>query len=272
MTITALMDDYCPKRGFVGEHGLSLWIETATERILFDAGQSGLFIQNARFMGIDLNRIDAVVLSHGHYDHGGGLNAFYDSFTPPYPRFFAGRGFDAPRRSKSLTGLADIGLSMPIVPSAAPPAVLLDRFMEIASDVFILPRVERLDVSEPSTRFRRLEGGKEYLDEFDDELSLVVAEEDGIVIIAGCAHRGIVNIAESARRAFPARPVKALVGGFHLVDASTDTVMDTVRGIAAIEPAAVRCSHCTGPRGFAALAQELGEKVSWLSCGMQISL
>ncbi|MCX7024280.1 MAG: MBL fold metallo-hydrolase [Spirochaetes bacterium] len=272
MTITSLVDDYCPNRGFRGEHGLSLYMEANDTKLLFDTGQGDAFLVNARTLGIDLSGLDAVVLSHGHYDHGGGLMALYGTFGGLPPPLFAGRGFDEPRRSRSEGGYRDIGLPIPILPARAPAAIVIDAFEELVPAVFFLPHAERVDGTEAMPRFRRIVGEADMVDDFDDELSLVLDGKDGIVIVTGCAHRGILNIARAAAQAFPGRPVKALVGGFHLIDASDAVLSQVARDIAALEPGFVLCAHCTGLRGYAALSETVPGEVSWLSCGMSISL
>jgi 7,8-dihydropterin-6-yl-methyl-4-(beta-D-ribofuranosyl)aminobenzene 5'-phosphate synthase len=266
------MDDYCPKRALVGEHGLSFYIETGLARLLFDTGQSGLILDNAHHLGIDLSSLDAVVLSHGHYDHGGGLAALSELTRRPIP-LYAGKGFGDPRYSKVGDKLISIGLEAIVAAiGKAFPVCIVELQCEIAKGLFILPKAVRIDKSSASPRFRRICEGMEVVDCFDDELSLVVQDEEGISVITGCAHRGIVNIAKAAKAAFPGRPLKALVGGLHLVDASPDALAKTTAAVAALEPEAVYCSHCTGLSGYAALCAVLPGKVSWLSCGTQINL
>jgi 7,8-dihydropterin-6-yl-methyl-4-(beta-D-ribofuranosyl)aminobenzene 5'-phosphate synthase len=184
------------------------------------------------------------------------------------PPLFAGAGFDASRISIHDSGREAIGFESP----ADRPVIIIERPEEVASGLYILPRADRIDGSEPSPRFLRSADGIERVDEFDDELSLVAVLPEGLAVVTGCAHRGIVNIVESARLAFPGAPIKALVGGFHLVDAPEEELSRIGEGLAALEPGAVYCSHCTGLRGFSALSSALPSKVAWLSCGMRISL
>jgi 7,8-dihydropterin-6-yl-methyl-4-(beta-D-ribofuranosyl)aminobenzene 5'-phosphate synthase len=265
MTITSLVDDHCPKRGFLGEHGLSILVESRGKRVLFDTGQTDAFLKNAKRLGIDLSGIDAVVLSHGHYDHGGGLPALYRDY--PAPQLFVGSGCMAARGSVSAAGRVDIGLAEPLVPPGSPHPRVVTAPLEIVEGVYLLPAA-----GDPATlafdpRFRKFEGERAVVDDFSDELSLLVQGEDGAVLISGCAHRGIVEIARDASKRFPGSKFRAIVGGFHLVDAAPERRRDVARGIAAMDPAAVFCSHCTGLDGYAALAAELPGRVTWLYSG-----
>lgn len=272
MTITSLMDDFCPSRYFQGEHGLSLYIETARARLLFDSGQTGAFLHNADHLGIDLARLDAVILSHGHYDHGGGLRELFEGLEENFPPLFAGRGFSSRRFSLDGPVENDIGLPLHFLPEGASSAIEIDIKTEIAPGVFILPRAERIHDSWIDPRFVRAEGDSRRSDLFDDELSLALTSESGLVVVAGCAHRGIVNIVESARHAFPGVPIRAVVGGFHLASNADEELASVVSSLAALEPRSVHCAHCTGLRGFSALASAMGSRVSWLHCGAAVRL
>lgn len=267
------MDDYCPSRRFRGEHGLSLHIEALGARILFDTGQSDAFLENARHLALDLSAVDAVVLSHGHYDHGGGLKAFYESVEGELPPLLAGGGFDEPRFWRSDSSIKEIGLPRPFLGQGAPPVRTIAAPLEFVPGLWIMPSAQSA-AGEPGAdpRFRRQSGHSEVPDDFGDELSLVVIQDAQMVIVTGCAHRGILNIVRAARSTFPNHPVKAVVGGFHLVDAPDAELARVAEALAELEVQAVYCSHCTGLRGFAALSGKARGKVSWLSCGSRISL
>jgi 7,8-dihydropterin-6-yl-methyl-4-(beta-D-ribofuranosyl)aminobenzene 5'-phosphate synthase len=266
------MDDLCPRRGLKGEHGLSLYIESDGSSVLFDSGSSGACIQNANSLGIDLSNLDAVALSHGHYDHGGGLHAIFELLGDDPPPLFVGRGSDARRLARDGGSVADIGLPRPLMPEGLPCAIVVDSANEIARDVFIIPKAEMVYAARVDPRFRALSGSDEKPDAFDDELSLVAVGDEGLTVVTGCAHRGILNIVEAARVAFPGRPIRAVVGGFHLGALPDGELASVARDLAAMEPGSVYCCHCTGARGFAALSHELGGKVEWLSCGMRITI
>ena len=268
MTIIPLMDDFCPKGKLRGEHGLSYYIETDSARVLFDTGQTDAFIANAGTLGVDLSRLDAIVLSHGHYDHSGGLSALYDAIAPTRPALYAGKGYSVRKWARVGGELSDIGLPESARPPRVPAAIEVDSLVEPFPGLYLQPRAERVDGVAANPRFRLIEGGAERVDEFDDELSIVVEDRGGIAVITGCAHRGIINIVEAARRAFPGKPLAAVVGGFHLGDAPDETLARVADGIAALSPGRILCGHCTGTRGFAAISAS-NRNVAWLACGMR---
>lgn len=272
MKIIPLIEDYCPGRGLRGEHGLAMYIETARAKILFDAGQTDAFIANARQLGVDLGGVDAVFLSHGHYDHSGGIAALYASIAPAKPPLYAGTGYSIPKFGRGDSGLTANGIPDSARPPNSPHAIQVGTRVEILPGVHALPHVERTDGSVPAPRFRLVEGGVERLDGFDDEVSLVFDEPDGLVVVTGCAHRGIVNIVESARKAYPGKPVAAVVGGFHLVDAPEDAINTVADAMVQIDPVRILCGHCTGPRAYAALMARLPGRVAWLACGQKFQL
>ena len=269
MTISCMMDDYCPRQGLRGEHGLSLFLQAGDFSVIFDTGQGGRFMENAADMGIDLREARAIVLSHGHYDHCGGLGKLRERLAPDCPPIYAGRGWDAPKMARDAGGLVDIG-QVRSADSKPTAAVVVETLTSIAPGIFLLPAVARPAGSADNPRFRTVDGRGETVDRFEDELSLVVVEEDGLTVIAGCAHRGILNIAAAALQAFPGKVLKTLAGGFHLADAAEDALAAVASGLAGLEPGRVLCSHCTGPRGYAALLAALGNRVTWLSCGMRV--
>lgn len=255
------------------QHGLSLLIEARDRTVLFDMGQDGTFIRNAENLGLDLTRVDAGVLSHGHYDHGGGLAAFleYNTQAPVYLRAGAGDTFyvrDIPRYRY-------IGLEGGMLTANA------HRFVWISTDTGISPGLmlitDILTVAPPPPGNGPLFIRKDarYIpDPFLHELFLVVEDDDGISVITGCGHSGILNMVSTAKHRYPGKPVKAVVGGFHLID--RDTPPHMVRHIAsALKSAGCRriiTGHCTGTRAKEILHEELGDSFSALSTGYRTEI
>lgn len=273
MTITALMDDYCPKARFCGEHGLSYLLESGGRRALFDAGQSGAFLRNAAVLGVELGRLDAVALSHGHYDHAGGLGALYELMAPDSPPLYAGPGYDRERFSLGPAGKSSIGLPAASRPPRAPAARLVDRPTELLPGLFALPAAAYGPGEAPAPRFRALDpAGNELADDFSDELSLALPGREGVTVITGCAHRGIAAIARQALDFFPGARLDAVIGGFHLADLPDGELARSAEALAELNPRRLYCGHCTGPRGYAALALALPCPVTWLHCGLRVEL
>jgi 7,8-dihydropterin-6-yl-methyl-4-(beta-D-ribofuranosyl)aminobenzene 5'-phosphate synthase len=268
MTITSLMDDWCPGRKLRGEHGLSLLVEHGGITVLFDAGQGPAFMENAEALGVELGDVDAVVLSHGHYDHSGGLAAFYAAH-PGVP-LFVGPSWKATRLAAGPAGAIDIGPPDAFPPPGAPePKVPADR-EELAPGLRILVAAGEGDPARLDPRFRKRLDGKEDADAFDDELTLACETREGLVLVTGCAHRGIVAIVRDAIARFPGMPIRAVVGGFHLVNAPAERRKAVARELAALGPAAVACAHCTSADGYASIVAEFGERASWLHAGARI--
>ena len=269
MHLTTLIED-TPGReaGLVSQHGLSLLIEAGTRTVLFDMGQDGTFIRNAEALGLDLSRVDAGVLSHGHYDHGGGLGAFldYNKHAPVYLKPGAGDPFYArdPDRYRY------IGLEEGMLAAYADRLIRTGRATGIFPGFMLFSEIQTIEPPPPGNGPLLIrKGGQDIPDPFLHELFLVVEDDDGISVITGCGHSGIMNMISTARDRYPGQPLKAVVGGFHLID--RDTPPHMVRHIAsALKSAGCRriiTGHCTGSMAKEILQKELGDCFSSLSTG-----
>ncbi|NYT17832.1 MAG: MBL fold metallo-hydrolase [Methanomicrobiales archaeon] len=259
--------------GLVPQHGLSLLLEARHTTVLFDMGQDGTFIRNAENLGLDLSKVDVGVLSHGHYDHGGGLAAFleYNTHAPVYLK----AGADEAPYARDPSRYRYIGLEREMLTANA------HRLIWISTDTVISPSlmlITEIQTTKPlpagnNTLLIRKDGRYEP-DPFLHELFLVIEEEDGISIISGCGHSGILNMVYTARDRYPGRPVKAVVGGFHLTD--RDTPSDMVHSIGKTLKSAgcrrVITGHCTGTRAKEILREELGDRFSALCTGYRTEI
>lgn len=248
--------------GLVHEHGLSFFIEKEGRAFLFDTGKSDAFLTNAETLNLDPFRADTLILSHGHYDHSGGVPFFLDSpkrrgpvdivvhprfFTPKYSidgarTEFLGNGF-------TLKTLEERGAG---VRFAAPDVD------EIAPGVFVISRFVRSHPEEQvNSRFLVQEESGLCQDFFDDEIMVAVETPKGLVLMLGCAHPGIMNMIDTVRERLPGK-IYAIIGGTHLVESDDVRMAATVRFFKALECSAIGVSHCTGAKAMAQLEKADG--------------
>lgn len=276
MILTVLMEDTACDGGYVCEHGLSLHLSVMGLQVLFDMGQSGAFVHNAAASGIDLSQVDCAILSHGHYDHGGGLPAFLQAND----RALVYRHVRAadPHFARRADGSID--------PIGLPPALLNGpRFVAVRGDCQIAPgltlfsSVQGQSLLSQSNRVLLVRrGAADYTeDPFQHEQSLLIELEHRAVLLAGCAHRGIVNIMERAME-LHGGPLDAVVGGFHLSNPRTGACEpeQTVRGVGAWlaqwEDTRYYTGHCTGRPAYEQLQPILGDRLQWISAGSRLEL
>lgn len=245
------------------KHGLSLYIETARHKLLFDVGPDETAFKNAQMRGIDLTAVDTVVISHGHYDHGGALGAFLE--RNPGAQVFLQQGAFLPHYSKA--GL--LRLSVGIDPKLANhPQVL-----QLQGDTKIDDELEVFTVSDLSRCHSPMNdvlldgNGK---DRFAHEQNLVI-HGDKTVLFTGCGHTGIVNI---MRKAAVFRPAYC-IGGFHLFNpvlrkTAPEWLLDEIaRSLAAFPETIFYTCHCTGEKAFRYLAART-DNLRYLSCGEEL--
>ena len=214
MIISVLTENTAKNEHYKCEHGLCLHIATEKHKILFDTGATALFTENAATMDIDLSKVDAAILSHGHLDHGGGLKTFFQ-INAKANIYVQKRAFGAFYLNESDGGKIYVGLDSDLLSNDR--FVLLDGDFTLDEGLQIFSNVIG-DKSSPSENIHLLEKvGDEFRpDEFAHEQNLVVRENGKTLLVAGCAHRGIVNITEHFRKQHGSFP-DFVVGGFHQI-------------------------------------------------------
>lgn len=253
--ITALMDNIGPKnRALAAEHGLSLLLETPACRVLFDCGQSGAAAENARRLGRDLRRLDAVVLSHSHYDHAAGYRDLLEKGLGA-PLLVTGSRFFEPKFETREGRYTD--LSCGFGPWLLREHGVSHREICGAEELFPglyavsgFPRTHAFETV--PERFVRLTEAGFVPDDFPDEVCLALDLGETLCVLCGCAHPGVLNMVSHCARVL-GKPVSAVYGGTHLCEADPDRVAATVAELRALGLKTVGFSHCSGPDAEAAV-------------------
>lgn len=258
MRITALIENTSHREDVGCEHGLSLYIETGEHRILFDMGQTDRLLRNAETLGVDLSSVTIAVLSHGHYDHGGGLAAFL-SVNSSAPVYIHRRAFDPHYNGTQKY----IGLDTSLIGHSR--LVYTDDYRLIAEGLELFSCNDRPVYSAPPPSGLTERVGDDFIpDDFRHEQYLLVNEGGRRILISGCSHKGIINI---ARWFSP----DALVGGFHLSKLPLDSSLAEAASELASLPTQYYTCHCTGVEQFEFMGQHL-PRLGYLSCGQTLNI
>lgn len=273
MIIKALMENRGKSEEYLTEHGLSLYIETGGRRILFDTGETGKFLVNAEKMGVDLSQVDLVIISHGHYDHAGGLAEFF-KINSEAKVYMQSEAF-IPHVSDKEGELKDAGVDGSLMESER--IILVDEDIFFDDDLVLFSRIGGSALI-PSGNAHLLMKKDDawHEDNFNHEQNLIIKEGKNRVLISGCSHRGIVNILEQASEHLDI-PVTHIIGGFHLYDLKLDQIKDTdFLGKVADELERFRAklytAHCTGYDQYLWLKDRLGEGIEYISAGTVLEI
>lgn len=273
--ITTLTENTAGMGDFLGEWGMSILVETEEVIILFDAGKSTTAVSNADALGIDLSKIDRIVLSHGHYDHTGGLRdilrrmrkeveviAHPDVWQDKYARRKGkpDRYIGIPFQRSELESL---GARFTLT---AQPVNIADEIMT-TGEIPMVTSFEEID----NVLFVK-EGSTWKPDKVRDDQGLIIKTEQGLVVILGCAHRGIINTLYHARLIAGTDKVHSVVGGAHLINASKQRLEKTIAALKQIDVYSLGLCHCTGLPAASVLAREFGKRFFFNQAGLVMEL
>ena len=269
MIIKTLLENEAISDEFLTEHGLSLYIETEKRKIVFDTGASNKFIMNAKILNVNLRDADMVILSHGHYDHGGGLLDFLDMNQDALVYIKQG-AFTPHGAIKEDEKIKDAGIDIKIKENDRIKIVEKDIFID--NDLILFSHIQGEKML-PRGNDKLLMKTRDVWekDDFKHEQNLLIREGRNRVLIVGCSHRGIVNILEQAQE-ITDLPITHVLGGFHLKDLDlNDSVdMDFLKDVSdrLLDSGAVfYTGHCTGRKQFYKLKEIMGDKINELSTG-----
>ena len=197
------------------EHGFSLYVETPAQKFIFDCGQTGLAWKNAAKLGVDLTKINFVVLSHSHYDHAGGFPSLLKIVKPK--KIYTGKNFWQEKFSKTDDGFKYRGAGFTFQDLARwkIEQKICDDILELDKNSWLIGNFDTRHKVLIPEKFVR--GENKIPDNFDDEICLVLREGDGAAVVAGCSHVGILNIVATVQRRLDL-PIKTVLGGIHSDD------------------------------------------------------
>ncbi len=275
LRITTLSENTAGRDGFLGEWGLSFLVESDEARILFDTGQSTSTLHNAKLMGVDLSQVDKIVLSHGHFDHTGGLKDVLSEMGKKieviahpdiWQAKYAVRQGEEPRYIGipfSRSELEGLGAKFHLTPE---PVAISESIMTSGE----VPMVT--DYEDIEAYLAVKEGGDFRPDVFRDDQALFIKTPKGLVVVLGCAHRGIINTLYHAQKISGVKKIDTVIGGCHLMNASEERIWRTLADLKELGVGRLGVCHCTGMAASVVMAQEYGERFLVNNAGTVLDL
>ena len=278
MHIINLIENTEGVHGCASAHGLSFYIETKKHKMLVDLGPSEETLENAAKLGIDLGAVDIVILSHGHYDHSGGILSFskINEHADIYMQRLATRDYYSDNGEKEgRDRYRYIGIDKKI--ADLPQVKLLDGDQVIDDEISVFV-IDEFISRRPFTNSRLKEkvNGSYVQDDFKHEQYVVISEENRKILVSGCAHNGILNILDEYERKYGSHP-DAVISGFHLMkkteytDDEVAEIVDTAKRLKEFRTTFYTC-HCTGVKAYESMRCIMGDQLRYVHSGEEVGL
>ena len=280
MKITVLIENTAPSQELAAEHGLSLGIEYRGGYYLLDTGSSGAFALNAERLRFPLDKVGACFLSHGHYDHAGGLSAFFDRNAQAV--VYAMKGACDTFYSGDGEKRHPIGIPGPVLQRLSGRISTVKELTQCCPGIWLLPHsTPGLEsVGAAKKLYREVDGGVKP-DDFSHEMTVVFETERGLLLFNSCCHGGLQTVLEEAARAFPGQKLYGFVGGLHMKGSrngqeictfTREELQAVADAAAARDLEAVYTGHCTGGVAYALLDPVMGQRLHGMTTGQTILL
>jgi 7,8-dihydropterin-6-yl-methyl-4-(beta-D-ribofuranosyl)aminobenzene 5'-phosphate synthase len=273
LRMTTLSENTAGMGDFLGEWGLSILIETDTAKVLLDTGTSISSVHNAGTSGIDLSKVDKIVLSHGHYDHTGGLREVLrrmkkEVVIVAHPDVWQAK---YSRRKGKPDSYIGIPFQREELESLGARFELTKKPFKLSDNIWTtgeVPMVTEYETIDPFLFIKQDSGFQP--DPVLDDQGIIVKTEQGLVIILGCAHRGMINTVYHAREITGISEVLAVIGGSHLIGAPEERLYQSIAALRELGAQKVGLCHCTDLPGISVLAQEFGESFIFNKAGTRL--
>ncbi len=273
MRATVLVDNIAGSELLCGEWGLSVYIEHQGHVVLLDTGASDLFARNAAALGLDLAAVELGVLSHAHYDHADGMEAFFAANAGA--KFYLRAGSRENCFAYHGESLDYIGIRRGTLERFRDRIEYVSGLYELYPGAWLLPHTmpDLASLGEKAEMVLDADiPGRRRPDDFAHEQTLVLEGDDGLAVFSSCSHGGVMNILREVKETFPHKRITALVGGFHLFKSAPEEVHALATELRSAGVAAIFTGHCTGEDAYDILKEALGEGVSQMRTGLTVEI
>lgn len=269
LTIQVLIENTANRKGLLGEHGLSYLIKIGDRSLLFDTGQGLALSYNASVLDVDLHQVDSIILSHGHYDHTGGLRFFLNFKSIP-TLYAHPSALQKKFARKQQNRYSPVGIPTeldPLLSSMKEKIIWTEEPTKILENIWVTGPIPRTYEWEQSSGSFYLDEQGQKSDEMNDDQSIYIRTKQGVVVLLGCAHAGVINTLQYIKKLTHGMEISFVIGGMHLIHASLERIHWTIRKLHRMNIHTICPCHCTGAAAIQALRHSFEDRCVECSVG-----